>query len=153
LPPSIVGFQRHCKGHSFSIAELTIPQIGLTNLEIIPSKFPENLSKSLSPFEYVLATAQAKAMDVYQAELDSDKGEPALVIAADTIVVSRNGEILEKPRSEADHILMLKMLRDTDVHKVYTAVALMKPMEGAKDPGYELETCCEETTVKFDEAG
>jgi predicted house-cleaning NTP pyrophosphatase (Maf/HAM1 superfamily) len=92
-------------------------------------------------------------MDVYQSEVDSDKGEPALVIAADTIVVSRNGEILEKPRSEADHIMMLKMLRDTDIHKVYTAVALMKPMESAKDPGYELETCVEETTVKFDEAG
>lgn len=92
-------------------------------------------------------------MDVYQSELDSDKGEPALVIAADTIVVSRNGEILEKPRSETDHILMLKMLRDTDIHKVYTAVALMRPMDEAKDPGYELESCCEETTVKFDEAG
>jgi septum formation protein len=118
----------------------------------VPSGFPENLSKTLSAFEYVLATAIEKAMDVYQNEVDSDKGELGLVIAADTIVVSRNGEILEKPRSEADHIMMLKMLRDTDVHKVYTAVALMRPMESAKDPGYELETCVEETTVKFDES-
>lgn len=92
-------------------------------------------------------------MDVYQKEVDSDRGEPALVIAADTIVVSRSGEIMEKPRSEADHIMMLKMLRDTGIHKVYTAVALMKPMEEAKDPGYEMETCVEETTVKFDDSG
>lgn len=133
--------------------DLTRLQIGLTNLEIIPSKFAENLPKDLSPFEYVLATATEKAIDVYQTEIDSDRGEPALVIAADTIVVSRNGQILEKPKSEADHIMMLKMLRDTDVHKVYTAVCLMKPMEEAKDPGYDMETAVEETVVKFDDAG
>ncbi|KAE9975885.1 hypothetical protein BLS_000920 [Venturia inaequalis] len=131
--------------------KLLLAQIGLTNLEIIPSTFAENLSKDLSPFEYVLATATEKAIDVYQTEIDSDRGEPALVIAADTIVVSRNGQILEKPKSETDHIMMLKMLRDTDVHKVYTAVCLMKPMEEAKDPGYDMETCVEETIVKFDD--
>lgn len=49
--------------------------------------------------------------------------------------------------------MMLKMLRDTDVHKVYTAVCLMKPMEEAKDPGYDMETCVEETIVKFDDTG
>lgn len=49
--------------------------------------------------------------------------------------------------------MMLKMLRDTDVHKVYTAVCLMKPMEEAKDPGYDMETCVEETVVKFDDTG
>ncbi|QDS70787.1 hypothetical protein FKW77_004233 [Venturia effusa] len=128
-----------------------LAQLGLTNIEIIPSTFAENLSKDLSPFEYVLATATEKAIDVYQTEIDSERGEPALVIAADTIVVSRNGQILEKPRSEADHIMMLKTLRDTDIHKVYTAVCLMKPMEEAKDPGYDMETCVEETVVKFDE--
>jgi predicted house-cleaning NTP pyrophosphatase (Maf/HAM1 superfamily) len=48
---------------------------------------------------------------------------------------------------------MLKMLRDQGEHKVMTAVAIMKPLESAMDPGYRLETHVEETTVKFDPLG
>jgi septum formation protein len=127
-------------------------QIGLINLEIIPSNFAEDISKAgLSAMEYVLETATQKAMSVYRTEIDNiEKGEPALIIAADTIVVAHFGEILEKPRSEAQHIQMLKMLRDTGEHKVYTAVACMSPLPTAKDPGYALETHVEETTVRFD---
>lgn len=125
--------------------------IGLTKIEIIPSSFDENLPKSASPFEYVLATATEKGLAVYKREINNEsKGEPALIIAADTIVVSRSGEILEKPRSEAQHISMLKNLRDTGVHRVYTAVACMAPLDSARDPGYALETAVEETSVKFD---
>ena len=73
-----------------------------------------------------------------------------MVIAADTVVVSRTGQILEKPRSEAAHVTMLKGLRDSQTHKVFTAVAVMAPLASARDPGYSLETCVEETTVRFD---
>ncbi|OAL38678.1 septum formation protein Maf [Fonsecaea nubica] len=126
-------------------------QIGLHNVEIIPSKFEENLPKTLSPFEYVLATATQKALAVYKQEVDNQaKGEPGLIIAADTIVVSSLGEILEKPTSEAHHIAMLKGLRDLGIHKVYTAVCVVAPLESARDPGYAIETSTEETTVKFD---
>lgn len=125
--------------------------IGLNNIEIIPSSFEENLSKSASPFEYVHATATEKALAVYKQEINNElKGEPALIIAADTIVVSALGEILEKPRSEAQHIAMLRSLRDTGIHRVYTAVVCMAPLESARDPGYALETAVEETSVKFD---
>jgi septum formation protein len=128
-----------------------LASIGLTNIEIIPSSFAENLPKSASPFEYVLATATEKALAVYKQEINNEtKGEPALIIAADTIVVSSAGEVLEKPRSEAQHITMLKGLRDTGVHRVYTAVVCMAPLESARDPGYALETAVEETSVKFD---
>jgi septum formation protein len=125
--------------------------IGLTNIEIIPSSFEENLAKSSSPFEYVLATATEKALAVYKQEINNEtKGEPALIIAADTIVVSSSGVILEKPRSETEHINMLRRLRDTGIHHVYTAVVCMAPLESARDPGYALETAVEETAVKFD---
>ncbi|RMZ79586.1 hypothetical protein DV737_g3334, partial [Chaetothyriales sp. CBS 132003] len=118
---------------------------------VIPSKFEENVAKTASPFEYVLATATEKAMAVYRQEADNTaKGEPRLIIAADTIVVSTAGEILEKPRSEAQHVHMLRTLRDAGWHKVYTAVALMAPLASARDPGYALETATEETSVKFD---
>jgi septum formation protein len=76
-----------------------------------------------------------------------------LIIAADTIIVSHVGRILEKPRGEADHIGMLKMLRDEGEHKVMTAMAVMKPLESAVEPGYRMETHVEETTVKFDPTG
>lgn len=128
-----------------------LASIGLTQLEIIPSSFAENLPKSASPFEYVLATATEKALSVYRQEINNEtKGEPALIIAADTVVVNSTGEILEKPRSEAHHLTMLKNLRDTGLHRVFTAVVCMAPLQSAREPGYALETAVEETIVKFD---
>ncbi len=126
-----------------------LAQVGFSNLSVIPSTVPEAFSKTLSPFEYVLQTASQKAMTVYSSQIDSPEGEPALVIAADTVVVSPRGQILEKPRSETDHIAMLKGLRDSVSHKVYTAVVVMAPLSSARDPGYALESTVEETTVKF----
>ncbi|KAL8926936.1 MAG: hypothetical protein Q9172_001597 [Xanthocarpia lactea] len=126
-----------------------LAQVGFSSLSVIPSTVPEAFSKTLSPFEYVLQTATQKAMTVYSSQIDSPEGEPALVIAADTVVVSPRGQILEKPRSETDHIAMLKGLRDSVSHKVYTAVVVMAPLSSARDPGYALESTVEETTVKF----
>lgn len=107
----------------------------------------------MSPFEYVLETASEKARSVYKVEIDNTaKTEVGIVIAADTIIISNKGRILEKPRNEVDHIQMLQMLRDEGTHKVATAVAVMAPNETAIDPGYNMETHVEETTVKFDSA-
>lgn len=94
-----------------------------------------------------------KAMHIYQQEIDSAKGEPALIIAADTVVSTQLGQILEKPRSEREHVGMLKSLRDGagGWHKVYTAVVCMSPLESLMDPGYAMETHVEETAVKFDQ--
>ncbi|KAF2458151.1 Maf-like protein-domain-containing protein [Lineolata rhizophorae] len=128
-----------------------LAQIGLTDVEIIPSTFAEDLSKTLSPLEYVLQTASKKAMDVYEREINNTvKGEPTLIIAADTIVVGHYGDILGKPKSEKDHIEMLRRLRDGGEHKVYTAVSCMTPLESAREPGYAMETHVEETLVRFD---
>ncbi|KAI9709792.1 MAG: hypothetical protein M1820_003195 [Bogoriella megaspora] len=159
-----------------------LAQIGLTQLETVPSTLPEDFPKTLAPFEYVLATASQKAQHVYRQQINNtESGEPALVIAADTVVVSAAGAILEKPKSERDHVGMLKRLRDGDIggteggiagvvdgggtslllgkeivggggwHKVFTAVAVMKPLESLRDPGYAMETVVEETAVKFDQ--
>jgi septum formation protein len=126
----------------------------LTNLDICPSKFAEDLPHTLGALNYVLETAREKAMDVYRREIDNtERGDPAIIIAADTIIVSHSGRILEKPKGEMDHITMLKMLRDQKEHKVMTAVAVMKPLESAVHPGYRMETHVEETTVKFDANG
>lgn len=129
---------------------MTDGQIGLPNVEIKPSTLPEDLPKSLSPFEYVVQTAAQKATHIYKSCLDDVVlGDPSLVLAADTVVVSHAGQVLEKPRSEAEHIAMLKMLRTTGAHKVYTGVVAMAPLVSLRDPGYALESIVEETTVKF----
>ncbi|KAI9373093.1 Maf-like protein-domain-containing protein [Aspergillus egyptiacus] len=129
-----------------------LSHLGLPHLEIIPSDFAEDLPHSLTPMEYVLKTATHKAESVYEREvLNEEKGEPALILAADTIVVeTQSGTILEKPRSEAHHIAMLKSLRDARDHKVFTAIVAMAPLDSARDPGYAMETAIEETNVRFD---
>lgn len=125
--------------------------LGLPNLEIIPSNADEDLPKSLGPIEYVLATATKKAQAVYEQEIQNETlGEPALLLAADTIIVDSSNTILEKPRGEAHHLAMLRSLRDTRNHKVYTALVAMAPLSSARDPGYAIETTVEETSVRFD---
>src|ERR1700754_495143 len=52
-----------------------LAQIGLRDIEIVPSSFEENLPKSMSAVEYVSQTATEKALDVYRKEIDnSEKG-------------------------------------------------------------------------------
>ena len=125
----------------------------MNNLEIIPSTKPEDLDKTVyGPFEYVSATARQKCLDVYQTVMEAGIAsvpDPDLVIAADTVIVTRDGRILEKPRSQADHINMLKQLRDTKMHRVVTAVTVMAPREDAMHPGYEISSNTEETKVYF----
>lgn len=75
--------------------------------------------------------------------------DPDLVISADTVIVTRDGHILEKPRSEADHIAMLKKLRDSRMHRVLTSVTAIAPREDARHPGYDMATKTEETKVYF----
>lgn len=107
----------------------------------------------LSPLEYVSQTSSIKCLSVYEQALENSIKaipDPALVIAADTIIVTIDGRILEKPRSEVAHIAMLKLLRDQKVHKVYTAVTVLAPREDSRHPGYNAETMVEETKVVFD---
>ena len=58
----------------------------------------------------------------------SDENPPALVIAADTILLSHNA-ILEKPSNPRHHLNMLRHLRDMKAHKVFTGVVCIAPLE------------------------
>ncbi|KAI0454919.1 hypothetical protein F5B21DRAFT_514426 [Xylaria acuta] len=159
-----------------------LAQMGLPNIEVIPSTKPENLPKDqMGAFEYVSATAQQKALDVYQlaikqveeataaAEHAGENGEtgdvaqngdgaipalkdPDLVIAADTVIVTRDGAILEKPPSEQAHKRMLRHLRDTRTHRVLTAICCVAPKADASFPGYAISSHIEETRVTFAKA-
>ncbi|KAK6539295.1 hypothetical protein TWF694_009528 [Orbilia ellipsospora] len=127
-----------------------LSQIGLKDIDVVPSDFAEDLDKSrYTAIEYVMETAQEKCVSVYKQEIDSDD-EPALVISADTIICSYMGAIVEKPLNYPDHLAMLKGLRDDEPHKVITAVCVMSPTPDGRSPGYLMETHVEETVVKFD---
>ncbi|KAI2638336.1 inosine triphosphate pyrophosphatase-like protein [Xylaria nigripes] len=173
---------QHMRTHRVILASASprrralLAQVGLPNIEVIPSTKPEDLSKEqLDPFEYVAATARQKALDVYQSAIrqaeeatgtagngqTSDKTaqnnagagsalkDPELVIAADTVIVTRDGVIVEKPTSEQAHIRMLRRLRDTRSHRVLTAVCCIAPKVDASFPGYAISSHTEETRVTF----
>jgi threonyl-tRNA synthetase len=78
-----------------------------------------------------------------------EREDPALVIAADTVIATRSGQILEKPRSEQDHVRILQHLRDTVHHRVLTGVCVLAPKADASHPGYELASHVEDTRVFF----
>lgn len=106
----------------------------------------------MGPFEYVRQTAIQKCLHVYKVALSSSSvsdPDPSLVVAADTVIVTMTGRILEKPRNQKDHVQMLKILRDQKSHKCYTAVVALAPRVDARDPGYNIETTVEETEVVF----
>ena len=71
------------------------------------------------------------------------------MIAADTVIATRGGRILEKPRSPEDHVRMLRHLRDGRSHMVLTSVCVLAPRADAAHPGYEIAAHTEETTVYF----
>ena len=129
--------------------------IGLTNLRVVPSTFPETLPHSEhTPVSYVTATARAKALEVYErcgAECD-------LLLAADTIVVSEDSRILEKPKDSADAVRMLTALSGR-THSVITAVILLRsailstapPTDSQQRPQPVVESFTESTDVTFAE--
>ena len=88
---------------------------------VIPAKGEEKAEAGLSPEGLVCALAQQKAEEV--AALPAAQGKA--VIGSDT-VVAYAGEVLGKPKDEADAGRMLSMLSG-QVHPVYTGVCVVLP--------------------------
>lgn len=125
-----------------------LSQIGVSH-EVVVSGYPELLS-GLTPWEYVIQTATEKVLSVYRKVCD-DENDAALLIAADTVIMC-GSEILEKPKTHAKNLEMLKALRLAGEHKVLTAVAVLVPMEDMPvAPGYVVKTTLSESTVHFDD--
>ncbi|MCV5091008.1 Maf family protein, partial [Escherichia coli] len=71
----------------------------------------------ITPEEYVAETARRKILHVYEQALRQQEedeqnknverpADPDLVISADTVIATRSGRILEKPRDEQHHLPM-----------------------------------------------
>ena len=81
----------------------------------------ESTRTNESPAEYVIRLAETKARAVIA---DADQ----IVLAADTTVVD-GGDILGKPKDNADALAMLARLRGR-THQVYTGLALLRLSDG-----------------------
>lgn len=91
--------------------------------EVAPAEIDESARSGEAPAVYAQRIAAEKARAVFATHPD------AFVLAADTIVVV-GGEILGKPRDEADARRMLERLSGRS-HQVTTAVCLVSP-DGAE---------------------
>lgn len=95
------------------------------SVRIIPSDVEETVDKSLSPGELVKSLAGQKARAVAAAYPDR------IVLGADTMVVE-GGELLGKPKDEADARDMLRRLSGR-CHEVYTGFCLIKSGKAVSD--------------------
>lgn len=95
-----------------------LTHIGLDFHVIVADVDEDSITTSTPPDEYVSILATLKARTVAEAQ-----STPAYVIGSDTTVVL-DGEILNKPATEAEARLMLRRLSNR-THTVFTAIAIV----------------------------
>lgn len=107
--------------------------------DVVPANVDESRLPRESAPHYVRRLALAKAQRA--AEHAAPKGQPAIVIGADTVVVG-GGKILGKPQDLASARRMLRLL-SARTHSVLTGLALIKI------PGGPEKIHVEKTRVRF----
>jgi len=110
-----------------------LSELGL-KFEVVVRETDEVVDELLKPIAVVKAIATKKA----EAFLNDFEG--AVIITADTIVVTSDQKILGKPKSKAEAFHVLKMLSG-DIHEVITAVCILE--------NEKLITFSESTEVEF----
>lgn len=110
-----------------------LSELGL-KFEVVVRETDEVVDEQLKPIEVVKAIAAKKA----EAFLHDFEG--AVIITADTIVVTSEQQILGKPKSKAEAFEVLRMLSG-DIHEVITAVCILE--------NEKLITFSESTEVEF----
>jgi len=110
-----------------------LSELGL-KFEVVVRDTDEVVDELLKPIAVVKAIATKKA----EAFLNDFEG--AVIITADTIVVTSDQKILGKPKSKAEAFHVLKMLSG-DIHEVITAVCILEDEK--------LITFSESTEVEF----
>ncbi|QQD14552.1 Maf family nucleotide pyrophosphatase [Sphingobacterium sp. UDSM-2020] len=110
-----------------------LSELGL-KFEVVVRETDEVVDELLKPIAVVKAIATKKA------EAFLNDFERAVIITADTIVVTSDQKILGKPKSKAEAFHVLKMLSG-DIHEVITAVCILEDEK--------LITFSESTEVEF----
>ncbi|KAJ2552834.1 hypothetical protein EV175_003165 [Coemansia sp. RSA 1933] len=121
--------------------------------EVIPSGFAEDLDKSQFPSakEYVLETASQKTEEVYRRIKKEQPSSLLMVIGADTVVVSSDGVIFEKPNSAQDAAAVLKNNLSGKTNNVLTGVCLYVDGADGSPDKLTIEKTVESTQVSFSE--
>ena len=96
-----------------------------SQFKIVPSFFDEGQIKETRPIEFAKKVARAKAELVTK-----DIKEPALIVAADTIVILK-GKIIGKPKDDRDAFNILTKLAGRE-QSVVTAFCLINTKTGQK---------------------
>ena len=113
-----------------------LAQIGLT-FTVMPSDVEENPVSAL-PQDIVIELSKVKARDIWE-KIGRQDEAAYLVLSADTIVAVE-GEILGKPKDEADAVRMLTLLSGRE-HQVYTGVTMIWINEEGKEEEYSFYVC------------
>jgi septum formation protein len=96
--------------------------------DVLPTHADETSRPSEAAEDYVRRIAQAKAHAARKQLRATD--EPAIVIAADTVVLAE-GQILTKPQDAADARRMLRMMSGKS-HELLTGLATLRLPDGAE---------------------
>lgn len=96
-----------------------VEQIGIKEYQILSPDVDESIDGDILPGEQVEILSRRKARAVWERV-----GGASLIIAADT-VVALEGQVLGKPKDEADAFKMLSLLSGQS-HQVYTGFTLRR---------------------------
>lgn len=117
-----------------------LKQAGIAHI-IMPATCDEQTSAT-QPEQYVMELAERKATDVLACYVKDHSGESVIVIGSDT-VVSVDGKILGKPKTEEEAFTMLSSLQN-HTHQVYTGVAVLENKNGKETK----KVFCEQSDVE-----
>lgn len=117
-----------------------LKQAGIAHI-IMPATCDEQTSAT-QPEQYVMELAERKAADVLACYVKDHLGESVIVIGSDT-VVSVDGKILGKPKTEEEAFTMLSSLQN-HTHQVYTGVAVLENKNGKETK----KVFCEQSDVE-----
>lgn len=117
-----------------------LKQAGIAHI-IMPATCDEQTSAT-QPEQYVMELAERKAVDVLACYVKDHLGESVIVIGSDT-VVSVDGKILGKPKTEEEAFTMLSSLQN-HTHQVYTGVAVLENKNGKETK----KVFCEQSDVE-----
>lgn len=117
-----------------------LKQAGIAHI-IMPATCDEQTSAT-QPEQYVMELAERKAADVLACYVKDHPGESVIVIGSDT-VVSVDGKILGKPKTEEAAFTMLSSLQN-HTHQVYTGVAVLENKNGKETK----KVFCEQSDVE-----
>jgi len=104
--------------------------------EVVPADIDETLPAGMPPRDAAAAVACRKAEQ--GARLARQRGIEGIVIGADTIVVAGNdgGEVIGKPRDDADAIAILRRLSGSR-HSVVTGLCVFDMLTGRREVGWD----------------